>query len=341
MSLAHGPAASSTAQTQSREQSRERSREQSHEAPPSLPPATTAPARAVKAIPAAPSASSPAAGTRESAALSVIDDSGRIVRLPRAARRIVSLAPHATELLFAAGAGKSLVGVTDYSDFPPAAAALPSMGSATAFDVERIAALRPDLVVAWGSGNPASRLDALRALGIAVFESEPREFDAIATSLERLGKLAGTRDIADAAATRFRQRLAALETNYRQRAPVGVFYQVWSAPLMTLNDRHLVSKTIALCGGVNVFGRLAPLAPTVSLESVLRENPEVILRGGGGTDGHVDSLDAWRRFPGLTAVSRNNLFAIDADTLVRSGPRMADGVLAVCEKLELARRRRK
>jgi iron complex transport system substrate-binding protein len=270
------------------------------------------------------------------APVTVQDDARHTVTLPQPAHRIVSLAPHATELLFAAGAGGYVVGASDYSDYPPAAKQLPSVGSSSALDIERIAALKPDLAIAWSSGNSASQLARLRALGIPVFESEPRQLEAIASSLQRLAQLAGVPDNGAAAAKAFNARLAQLTATYQQRPPVRVFYQIWQKPLMTLNGKHMVSSVIRLCGGENVFGQLPQLAPTVSTEAVLAANPEVIFAADGGNAPDT----GWRRFPTLAAVAGSNLFTLTPDWMSRPGPRILDGAAELCQKLDLARSRR-
>jgi iron complex transport system substrate-binding protein len=273
----------------------------------------------------------------QAAPVSATDDAGHLITLAAPARRIVSLAPHVTELLFAAGAGARLVGVSDYSDFPPAAKAIGSVGGAAALDIERIVQLKPDLVVAWGSGNSASQLARLRGLGIAVFDSEPRTFAAIASSLERLATLTGSEAVGHAAANDFRARLNSLSSTYQQRAPVRVFYQIWREPLMTLNGSSMVSAAIRLCGGSNIFAQLPQLAPVVGTEAVLEANPEVIVTGG---DDELAALAGWRRFASLLAVQRNNLFVINADWLARSGPRLLEGTELLCRQLDSARRKR-
>lgn len=264
-----------------------------------------------------------------------VDDAKHQVRLAQPARRIISLAPHATELLFAAGAGAYLVAVSDYSNFPPQVLRLPSVGSSAAVDMERIAALKPDLVVAWGSGNSAAQIAKLRRLGMAVFESEPRDYEGIASTIERLAHLSGTKSIGAEAAAKFRQQLKDIAANYADRPPVRVFYQIWREPLMTLNDRHMVSQALRLCGGKNVFGGLPQLAPTVGIEAVIEANPEVIIANNSENTG-----PGWRRFPGMTAVMRDNLFALDADLLTRAGPRILDGTEILCRHLETARKKR-
>ena len=272
--------------------------------------------------------------TTTSATVSVMDDSGNTVTLAAPAQRIVSLAPHATELLFAAGAGNQVVGVSEYSDFPAAAKQLPSVGGSGQLDIERIASLKPDLIVAWSSGNNRRQLARLRKLGLTVFESEPRNFEAIADSLERLGALVG-RDEGRLHAQQFRQQVQTLEQHYAGRSPVTVFYQIWSAPLMTLNDAHIVSQAIKLCGGVNVFGQLKPLVPTISSEAVLTANPDVIIV----SDEKGKGLERWRSFKRMQAVASGNLMAIDGGIMNRAGPRVIEATRTLCKQIDDARKR--
>ncbi len=270
------------------------------------------------------------------AAVSAVDDSGREVRLDQPARRIVSLAPHVTELLFSAGAGDRIAGVVEYSDYPPAAKKLPRVGAYNAVDMERILALRPDLVVAWASGNPAALIEQLRGLGLTVFLSEPRELEDVASNLERLGRLAGTRATAQAAAGAFRRRLQALRARYGGRAPVSVFYQIWHRPLMTVNGEHLISKVIRLCGGRNVFADLPALVPKPGMEAVLAADPQAIV--AGVREPGDDSWQAdWRRWPQLRAVREGHLISVPADLLQRHTLRILDGAEQLCKALDEVR----
>jgi iron complex transport system substrate-binding protein len=271
------------------------------------------------------------------AAISVIDDANRTVTLSAPAQRIISLAPHATELLYAAGAGSHIVGVSEYSNYPVEAKRITSVGGSAALDLERIVTLKPDLIIVWESGNSAAQIEKLRALHIPLFESDPRNFETVATSLERIGQLAGTATVGQAAAQTFRTRLQTLTSTYQHRSPVRVFLQIWRHPLMTLNNDHMASAVIRLCSGENVFGRLPQIAPTVSIESVLQENPEAIIVTASAKE---DIQSEWRRFPALTAVTRGNLFAITGDWLTRGGPRILDGAETLCKQLDLVRQRR-
>ncbi|MEP6997918.1 MAG: cobalamin-binding protein [Betaproteobacteria bacterium] len=267
--------------------------------------------------------------------LVVTDGTGATVALGAPARRIVSLAPSATELLFAAGAGDSLVAVTDPADWPPEAAGRPRVGDARTLDLERIVGLRPDLAVAWPYVAPA-QIERLQALGIPVYRTDPHTPEAIAQDIERLGTLAGTTEVANGVAARFRSRLSALRQRRHGVETIRVFYEIWHQPLYTIGGAHLISAAITLCGGENVFAALSLPAPSVSVEAVLAARPSLII---AGTDGAVRPvwLDAWRRWAELPAVARGNLFVVDANLLHRAGPRFVDGAEALCAVIDQAR----
>jgi iron complex transport system substrate-binding protein len=273
---------------------------------------------------------------RAIARIDLVDDSGAPVRLDAPAKRIVSLAPHATELLYAAGLGPALVGVSAYSDYPPAARALPSVGSLSALDLERIVGLKPDLVVAWGSGGSPAATSALRRMGIAVFVSDPRALADIAANLRKLGQLGGQPAQGEAAAHSFESGLAELRARYAGRRELSVFYQIWDEPLITVNGSHSLSEVLRLCGGRNVFADLPALAPTVSLESVLGANPQVIFASGSDAQ-RPPFLDHWRRWPQLRAALGGALYDIPPDLVQRPTPRLLEGATRICAALDAAR----
>jgi len=271
------------------------------------------------------------------ASVTVTDDTGAHVALATPVHRIVSLAPNATEMLFAAGAGGAVVGVVASSDWPPAARTLPRVGDANALDLERILALRPELVVTWPYTMPA-QVTFLRDRGIAVFVIDPRTVEGIASALERIGRLAGDERLAREEAARLRQREQALRERFAHAKVLRVFYEVWPAPLQTLGGDHIVSRAIETCGARNVFATSLSPAPNVTVEAVLATRPEVIV--AGADDGRrPEWLDAWRRWRELPAVAERNLYAVDADLLHRAGPRFIDGVAQLCEVLDEARRK--
>lgn len=270
------------------------------------------------------------------AAIEVPDDAGNHVRLARPAQRIVSLAPHITELLFAVGAGDTLVGASEYSDYPPAARRLPRIGGGNGLDLEAILALRPDLVIAWGSGNPRGQVERLRQLGLPVFVSEPRVMTDIVSSLERFGELSGHEETAALAVDRFEAQRAQLARRYSGRRAVRVFFQIWDQPLMTVNGAHLISDVNRLCGGINVFADLTALAPQIGVESVLKRNPQAIVAVGEQTDGAA--LQAyWQRWPELAAVREAHVYMLPRELLVRHTPRILQGAQRLCVMLDEVR----
>lgn len=268
--------------------------------------------------------------------ITVRDDAGNSVVLERPAQRIVSLAPNVTELLFAAGAGNRVVGAVDFSDFPAAALKLERVGGAAALDIERIVALRPDLVVAWQSGNSIGQIDKLKNLGITIYYTEPRHLADIPADIEKLGLLAGTESVASAAAMDFRLHYEKLKNRYAGKSPVTVFYEIWNRPLMSVNNAHIISDVLHLCGARNVFGNLPVLIPSVSLEAVIDANPQAIIASGIGNV-RPPWLDEWRKWGGLTAVLRNNLYFIPADYINRQAPRILLGAAMLCSRIDEVR----
>lgn len=275
-----------------------------------------------------------------SAAITVRDDDGKDVTIRQPARRVIALAPHVAELLYAAGGAQHIIAAVDYADYPEQAKLLPRVGNNRQIDLERVVALKPDLIVVWLHGSSERQVEQIRALGIPMFHSEPKKLDDIAASVSRLGKLMGTETVADAAAAKIRADLAALRANYAARPPVRLFYQVWDKPLYTLNGTHIVSDAVRLCGGENIFGKLKVTAPMVGVEAVLQEDPEAIFSTADRSDDE-GGVGIWRQFPNMTAVRRANLFRVDGNLLNRAGPRMIAGAASLCEKLELARLHRK
>ena len=272
------------------------------------------------------------------AEVSVRDDIGNTVRLAQPAKRIVSLAPHMTETLFAAGAGERIVGTVDYSDYPEAAKKIQRVGGYSRLDLEAIAALKPDLIVGWQSGNAAAHLDKLKGLGYTIYVSQPNRIEDVASEIERLGTLAGGATAA-AEAKRFRERLAALRAQYSGKASVRTFYQIWKQPLMTVGKNQIISDAIRLCGGENVFGKLEQMAPTVTVEAVIAANPETIIASGMG-DSRPEWLDDWKKWTGIEAVKRDNLFFVPPELIQRHTPRLLEGTEILCKHLETVRGRR-
>lgn len=268
-------------------------------------------------------------------AVSVVDDTGYTVTLNQPAQRIISLAPSMTELLFAAGAGDKLVGVSEYSDYPIEAASLPIIGRYDLLNTEAILALQPDLIVAWKSGNPKAAVERLRALGLTVYIAEPTTVLSIAAHVEKFAQLAGSEAIGGPRARDFRARLELLKNSYSDKAPISVFYQVWNAPLISVGGNELINDIIQLCGGKNIFADLA-LAPKVSVEAVIQRNPQVIIASGMDVS-RPEWLDDWLVWPQVAAVQQHNLYFIPPDLVQRHSLRVIQGATQMCNYIDLAR----
>ncbi|WP_189463446.1 cobalamin-binding protein [Vreelandella hamiltonii] len=268
-----------------------------------------------------------------------VDDRDREVCLHASANRIATLSPGATELTWAAGAGDQVVAVVSYSDYPPEAKQVASVGSHTRIDLEALVGLAPDLVIGWVTGNPAEQMETLEALGMPVFYIEPRSVEAVAHTIERLARLAGTEPIGRQAASEFRDGMAALTARYSERDPIPTFYQVWDEPLMGVSDEHLIGQVVTLCGGENVFGELERLVPRLDDEAVLAANPEAIIAGGMGEENR-HWLTHWEQYPHLDAVAKENLYFVPPSLIQRPTPRLLEGAQLLCEKLDQARQKR-
>jgi iron complex transport system substrate-binding protein len=270
--------------------------------------------------------------------VSVTDDAGRTVTLPRPAQRIVAIAPALAEMAFAAGAGSRLVGVARYSALPPGVPVLPEVGDAVRVDLERIVLLKPDLVLAWQSGNRTGDYERLEKLGYPVFVTESRRLDDVTRTLRAIGDLAGTRAEAGRAAAEFERGIRQLRERYAKARPVRLFYVIWTKPFMTVSGAHIISDVIALCGGENVFADVLQLTPTVSLEAIIAAKPEAIL--GGGSAGGERAFGVQWREAAPQPLMQLPAFYIEPDTIQRQTPRILEGAKAVCSALEKVRSNR-
>lgn len=276
-----------------------------------------------------------AAARADAVALRLVDDAGHEVALQHTAQRIVSLAPHLTELVYAAGAGNQLVAVGKYSDFPPEASSKPVISDAFAVNYEELTRLKPDLVLVWGSGTPERIKSKLRTLGMPVYEIEIRSVAGLADTLRSIGRLAGTEGVAQARAQAVTTDWATLKATYAGRKPVRVFFQLWDAPLMTLSGQHLISSAIAACGGTNVFAELPTLTATVSWEVAVQRDPELVMTAGSPSE--PARPGRWARFPQVSATKHGEFGRIEGDLIARSGPRFVEGARELCVDIDRAR----
>ncbi len=270
------------------------------------------------------------------AAVEVTDDRGIVLRRDAPAQRVIALAPHLTELVFAAGAGNNLVGKVRGSDFPPGALTLAEVGDAAGLDFERILALRPDLVLAWGSGNRVADVERLERLGFAVLVLEPRRLEDIPRHIRMLGVLLGTGARAQAVALAFESRANRLRERYRGKPAVSVLFEAWNHPLITINGEHLISDVLRLCGARNAFADLRQLAAVVSPEQVLAADPDAVIIGSEAADARAQG---WQRFPHLKSVRTRAIFNVSADLITRQTPRVLDAAETICGDLDSVRAR--
>jgi iron complex transport system substrate-binding protein len=262
---------------------------------------------------------------------------GTVVQFSGEAGRIITLSPHLTELVFAAGGGDRLVATVEYSNFPDAANAVPRVGDAFRIDVERIMALQPDLVIAWDSGNPRAAVTQLRSLGLTVWSVEIDQPEEIADVLETLGRLTGREEPAQVAGQEIRRRLDDLSRRYRGEEPLRYFYQIGSRPLFTVNGKHLISQGLERCGGQNIFSDEPGLAFQVSYESVIVADPDALF--APAQENAAGPLDAWQDWPSMKAVKQQALFLLPADPVSRATPRFLDSLELACKLLHQLRDR--
>ncbi|MGS0693528.1 cobalamin-binding protein [Shewanella sp. 0m-4] len=250
------------------------------------------------------------------------------------AKRIVALSPHSVEMLYAIGAGESIVATTEHADFPNAALQIPRIGGYYGIQIERLLELEPDLVVVWGSGNKAEDITRIKELGFQVFDSNPSTLEAVADELVSLGELTGHQAKAAKVAADYRQQLSLLRSENSAKSEVSVFYQLWSTPLMTVAKNSWIQQIISVCHGKNVFVDAANDYPQVSLETVVLKQPEVILQSQD--EGNIIGVD-WNAWAEIPAVKNKHIYQLNADLLHRAAPRALLGVEALCVALDNAR----
>lgn len=269
------------------------------------------------------------------APVTVVDDLGRKVELREPAQRIVTLAPFLTELAFSAGAGERVVGVSAFSDYPEAARALPQVASSGGISLEALAALRPDLVLAWADTIREEETRRIERLGASVFVTRAHRLEDVARLLEAVGRLAGTDP--SIAARRYRERIAALRHSHEGAQPITLLVEIWSQPLTTIGASHWITEALTVCGARNGFGDLSGVAPTLDWELVYRRDPQAVV-GMGPRDGEQAFRTRWSARPTLSAVARDRLVYVEADLLQRPTLRLAEGVARLCAGLDRVRR---
>lgn len=266
----------------------------------------------------------------------IVDDTGARVTVSTQSCRIVSLAPGTTAMLYAAGAGHCLVGTIAHSVEPEEAARIPVVGDAETLDFEQLLALRPSVVVVAVDVVQRVRIDRIRSLGVPVYEVHVTRLAGMPDSIERLGALTGTAEVANESAARLRAELEGIALKYRARPRIRVLYQIWDRPIYTIGGKHVINDALRLCGAENVFADLGTAAPAVTRESVVLRDPELII--ASGPPGAGDPwLAEWRKFPALSAVRNGRLVAYSDLRIDRMGPSVIAATGSLCQVIDRSR----
>lgn len=254
------------------------------------------------------------------------------------AQRVIALAPHTVEHLFALGAGERIVATTDFANYPEAALAIPRVGGYNGLQIEKVFELQPDLILAWQDGNKAEDIERLESLGLPVNRSKIESIDAVPERLRELGEMLGLQERAEALAQQFMHEIAAIRSENARKPPVRFFYQLWLEPLKTLTPGSWVNETLRSCNGVNVFPDQGDSDyPQVSLENVLLKAPEVIIVPSHHGD-VIASGERWKAWPEIPAVQHQHIYYIDGDLLHRPTLRVLEGMREVCRVFDRVRK---
>lgn len=270
------------------------------------------------------------------AALEITDDAGTKITFSTPPQRIISLAPNLTELAYAAGMGEHLVAVSAYSDYPAAAQKLPQVGDAFRLDWERLLALQPDLILAWGSGLSAQDRAAFEKLKLKFMVLEPRRLEDIPRTLRLLGKIADTQAAAEIAAREFEQQRQTLQQKYAAKKSVRAYFQIGTAPMLTINGAHIISDVLLLCGAQNVFAELPMLVAAISEEALIEAQPQIMLSIAANPQTEIETQSEWRTLP-LQANHRGKMGFIHPDIISRATPRILLGAAQICMQVDSAR----
>jgi iron complex transport system substrate-binding protein len=256
-------------------------------------------------------------------------------------KRIITLAPHLSELVDAAGGSERLVSVSAYSNLPESVKQLPITSDARSIDLEKMKSLRPDLIIYWRGGTSESQIQSIKKTfnkDVQFISVQPKKLSDIANDIETIGKALGAEAIAKKNADALRSKIAALNTKQKNNGErkVRVFYQVWAQPLMTLNQDHIIGDIIQRCGGEQLFANEKVLVPTVSREAVIKANPEIIFTAVDSTKINTD-WSMWSSFPQLAAAKNKAFIDLDGDIISRPSPRIMQGAEKICAEINKVR----
>jgi vitamin B12 transport system substrate-binding protein len=251
--------------------------------------------------------------------------------------RIIALAPHIVENLFAIGAGDNIVGTVDYADYPAEAQSIERIGGYYGISLEKVLALKPDLVIAWKSGNQSEDLAQIERLGIKVYLSNPTTIAGVADELQTFGEFTGNIEQSQQAANAFTQKLNAIIKSQQNKKNITAFYQLWSEPMMTVGKNTWINQLIETCHVSNVFAQSVTDYPQISIENVIVTKPQVIIIPDEKSKTSQPVVN-WQKWPEVPAVKNDQFISVNADLLHRFTPRMLDGLADMCDKIDASRK---
>lgn len=251
--------------------------------------------------------------------------------------RIVALAPHIVENLYAIGAGDLIVGTLDYADYPQEATKIERIGGYNGISIEKLLILKPDMVIAWKSGNQAEDLAQIKRLGIELHLSNPRSIEGVAKEILKLGQLTGRIEQSKKVAEAFTVKLNAIKATQQNKTTLSGFYQLWPEPMMTVSKNTWINQLIETCQVTNVFVDSDTDYPQVSIENVIVTKPQIIIIPDEKSKRVIPTVN-WQQWPEVPAVKYEQFISVNADLLHRFSPRMLDGLAQMCDKVEVSRK---
>lgn len=250
--------------------------------------------------------------------------------------RIVALAPHIVENLFAIGAGDNIVGTVEYADYPPQATKIERIGGYNGISIEKLLMLKPDMVIAWNRGNQAEDLAQIKRLGIELYLSDPSSIEGVALEILKLGQLTGHIEQSKKVAEAFTARLDAIKTTQQNKTTLSGFYQLWPEPMMTVSKNTWINQLIETCQVTNVFANSDTDYPQISIENVIVTKPQIIIIPDEKSTQVTPTVN-WQQWPEIPAVKYEQFISVNADLLHRFTPRMLDGLAHMCDKVDISR----
>lgn len=250
--------------------------------------------------------------------------------------RIVALAPHIVENLYAIGAGDLIVGTLDYADYPQEATKIERIGGYNGISIEKLLMLKPDMVIAWKSGNQAEDLAQIKRLGIELYLSDPSSIEGVASEILKLGQLTGHIEQSKQVAETFTAKLNAIKVTQKDKTTLTGFYQLWPEPMMTVSKNTWINQLIETCQVTNVFANSDTDYPQISIENVIVTKPQVIIIPDEKTKRVMPTVN-WQQWPEIPAVKYEQFISVNADLLHRFTPRMLDGLAQMCDKVDISR----